>query len=120
VREVAVFGVVGVVATLTHYFCAIFAIERLARDVLEANFFAYCVAVGVSFAGHSLLTFRATMTYHRFLKFVVVSLSALAVSQALLWVLTIVDLVGHRINMVAVVCVVPCYSYVLNRFWVYQ
>lgn len=119
-REIVVFGVVGVLATLTHYFSAIFAVELLGWNVMVANMFAYCVAVGVSFFGHSLLTFRVAMSRSRFVKFVLVSLSALAVSQGLLWGLTEIALFRHRINMLAVVCVVPAYSYVFNKFWVYR
>lgn len=119
-REIAVFGAVGILATLTHYFCAIAAVELFGVSVMLANVLAYCVAVGVSFFGHSLLTFRVAMSRNRLFKFVVVSLSALAVSQALLWLLTAVAIFGHRINMLAVVCVVPAYSYLLNKFWVYK
>lgn len=119
-RELAVFGAVGVMATLTHYFSAILAVELLGFDVMVANMLAYCVAVGVSFFGHSLLTFRVAMSRERFIKFITVSLSALAVSQALLWLLTFSALFGHRINMLAVVFVVPIYSYILNKFWVYK
>lgn len=119
-REIVVFGAVGILATLTHYFSAIFAVELLAWDVMIANVFAYCVAVGVSFFGHSMLTFRTTMSRERFIKFAAVSLSALAVSQALLWLLTYVGVFGHRVNMLAVVFVVPAYSYILNKFWVYK
>lgn len=119
-REIVVFGAVGILATLTHYFSAIFAVEFFAWNVMIANVFAYCIAVGVSFFGHSLLTFRATMSRDRFIKFVAVSLSALAVSQALLWTLTYIGVFGHRINMLAVVFVVPVYSYILNKFWVYK
>jgi putative flippase GtrA len=119
-RELVVFGVVGIIATLTHYIAAIFAIEILGMDPLAANFIAYCTAVGVSFFGHSMLTFRTTMSRDRFIKFVTVSLSALAVSQGLLLLLTYIGFFGHRINMLAVVAVVPVYSYVLNKFWVYK
>lgn len=119
-REIVVFGAVGILATLTHYFSAVFAVELFGWNVMMANVFAYCVAVGVSFFGHSILTFRADMSRDRFVKFVVVSLSALSVSQALLWVLTYMGFFGHRINMLAVVCIVPIYSFSLNKFWVYK
>lgn len=119
-REIAVFGAVGILATLTHYFSAVVGVEAFGWSVMIANVFAYCIAVGVSFFGHSMLTFRATMNRDRFVKFVTVSLSALAVSQGLLWLLTSIAIVGHRINMLAVVCVVPVYSYLFNKFWVYK
>ena len=119
-REIVVFGAVGILATLTHYFSAVSAVEFFGLGVMIANVFAYCIAVGVSFFGHSMLTFRAAMSRGRFVKFVTVSLSALAVSQGLLWLLTSIAVFGHRINMLAVVCVVPVYSYCLNKFWVYK
>lgn len=119
-REIVIFGAVGILATLTHYLSAIFTIEAFGWDVMVANVFAYCMAVGVSFFGHSVLTFRAAMSRGRFVKFITVSLSALAVSQGLLWLLTSAAIFGHRINMLAVVCVVPVYSYFLNKFWVYK
>lgn len=119
-RELVVFGAVGIVATIVHYLCAILAIELLGLAVLHANVLAYGVAVGISFWGHSLLTFRSPMTRERLLKFVVVSLSALVLSQFLLWLLTTGSALGHRVNMIAVVCLVPFYTYVLNRFWVFE
>lgn len=118
--EIVVFGAVGIFATLTHYFFAVFIVESFGWDVMLANVFAYCMAVGVSFFGHSLLTFKAAMSRSRFFKFIIVSLSALAVSQSLLWVLTAAAVFGHRINMLAVVFIVPAYSYVFNKFWVYR
>lgn len=119
-REIVVFGSVGLAATLTHYLAAIVAIEAFGIAVLAANLIAYCIAVSISFLGHSILTFRATMTQSRLIKFIIVSLSALVVSQFILWFLTVIDLLGHRFNMLVVVGVVPCYSYLLSRFWVYQ
>ena len=119
-REVITFGVVGAVATLTHYGFAILAIEALGIDVLWSNLLAYLTAVGISFLGHSRLTFRATLSRERFVRFAATSLSALLLSQSLLWLLTTTAWFGHRINMLAVVCVIPCYTYLLSKFWVYR
>lgn len=119
-REIAVFGAVGILATLTHYFSAVVAVEVFGWGVMISNVFAYCIAVSVSFFGHSMLTFRSAMSGHRFIKFVTVSLSALVVSQGLLWLLTSIAISEYRINMLAVVSVVPAYSYLLNKFWVYK
>lgn len=119
-RELIAFGVVGIAATFVHYSTAIAFIEWLSLEVLIANFLAYCIAVGVSFLGHSRITFRTEMTRQRLVKFVVASVSALLFSQLLLFVLTNLGWFGHRINMVIIVCFVPCYSYILNKFWVYD
>lgn len=119
-RELLAFGLVGIAATLTHYAVAVVAVEVLGIGPLFANFIAYCVAVAVSFFGHSKMTFRAVMNRDRFIKFFAVSLSALVVSQGLLWLLTDIGYFGHRVNMLAVVAVVPVYTYILSKFWVYK
>lgn len=119
-REIVVFSLVGILATLTHYFSAIFVIELFGWHVMLANVVAYCIAVGVSFFGHSVFTFKAAMTRHRLVRFVVVSLTALLLTQLLLLGLTKIAWSGYRINMLAVVCVVPIYSYVVSKLWVYK
>lgn len=119
-REVIVFGLVGILATLTHYLIALLVVKWAGVGVLYANVFAYCVAVVVSFLGHSRLTFRADLDRGRFAKFVAASLSALAVSQSLLFVLTRLAIFDYQVNILAAVFVVPLYSFILNKFWVYR
>lgn len=119
-RELIVFGLVGIAATITHYCSALSFVEFLGLNVLIANFFAYCIAAGVSYVGHSKLTFKAEMNRVGAIKFVVVSLAALALSQSILAVLTYAAWFDYKINMLITVGVVPCFSYVLNKFWVYR
>lgn len=119
-RELLAFGSVGIIATCVHYGIALLAIEGLQLGVLQANFVAYCCAVGVSFVGHSRVTFRTQMTRARFIKFVVVSVSALLLSQILLYALTQAAWFHHRINFLVIVAFIPVYSYLLNKFWVYH
>lgn len=119
-REIIVFGVVGVLATLIHYTSAIAFVELLGLEVLMANFYAYCMAVGVSYVGHAKFTFRTSLETTGFCKFLVVSLSALALSQLLLGALAWLDWLHYRLNLLVVVAFVPIYSFVFNKFWVYR
>lgn len=119
-RELVVFGIVGVLATLVHYVSALLFVEGVGLAELTANFLAYCLAVGVSYFGHAIFTFRAPVSKKGFLKFIVVSLTALALSQALLYTLGRLGWFGFRINMLVVVCSIPVFSFVMNKFWVYR
>lgn len=119
-RELVFFAGVGLGATFTHYFVVLLLVELFSVAVLSANIIAYCIAVGVSYFGHSLLTFRVSLSRARLIKFVVVSLTALALSQLLLALLMMKQWFDYRINMAFVVAFVPVVSYLLNKFWVYR
>lgn len=119
-RELAVFACVGLAATFTHYAAVLLLVELVGSALLWANAIAYCCAVAVSFYGHSLLTFRVAMTRQRLIKFVVVSVSALILSQLLLTLLTTAEWFNYKINMLFIVGVVPCITYLMSKFWVYR
>ena len=75
------FLVVGVSAGLTH-FAAFFLLKHLFAQVLPEilNFFAFCVAFGVSFLGHRNLSFNDTTSSVKqsLGRFIVASLAGLA------------------------------------------
>lgn len=119
-RELVVFGIVGVGATLTHYTSALVFVELFAVNLFLANFWAFCIAVSVSYIGHSKLTFRKPMHRAGAIKFGVVSISALGLSQLVLAGLTWLALLDYKLNMLVTVGVIPVYSYILNKFWVYK
>lgn len=119
-RELIVFAAVGIGATFTHYTVALLLVEFSGTAVLIANVIAYCSAVAVSFFGHSLFTFKVALSQARLAKFVVVSLAALCLSQALLAFLMATARFDYRVNLIFVVAFVPVVSYLLNKFWVYK
>lgn len=118
-KQVLTFGLVGVLATLIHYTIALFCIERLFIAPLLANVIAYATAVTVSYLGHSALTFKKSRTKSNAVKFLTVSLLALALSQLVLHFLTIYTALGHRLIFMIVVFSIPALSFVLNKYWVY-
>lgn len=119
-RELVVFACVGIAATATHYSVAILLVELLGVSVLSANVVGYCGAVSVSYFGHSMLTFRVPSSKARLIRYLVVSLSALILSQLLLAFLTAKQWFHYKINMGVVVTTVPVVSYLLSKFWVYR
>lgn len=119
-REVFFFGVVGILATLTHYFCALVSHEKLLISIYIANLIGYLCAVAVSFIGHSLLTFNVGLKLKFLGPFILVSVSTFFVSECVLWVLQDVMRLDPRISIAIIVITIPVISYILNKFWVYK
>ena len=120
-RQVPLFAVVGVAATLTHVIAALAARELGDLSPLAANFVGYACAVGVSYLGNARFTFRRAVLHGpQFVRFVVVSLAGLALTQGLTWLLA--ERAGWPFWMaLAVVAVaVPALSFVLQRVWAFR
>lgn len=119
--QISRFGMVGAAATGTHY--AVALAVNLVVSAYLANVAGYGCALGVSYLGHQRLTFqlrRDAVAHRRQLpRFVVASLTALAVSQAALVLLQSLAAPAH-LALIAAVLTVPPITFVLNRSWVFR
>lgn len=118
--QLAIFGVVGVSATLTHYFVALLSHERALVPLYFSNILGYCAAVAISFFGHGKLTFRRELDLGVFLRFVVVSITTLGVSELLLFIMETWLVLSHRISLAVVVCTIPVITFLLSKLWVFR
>jgi putative flippase GtrA len=121
VHQVPLFAIVGAVATLTHVSAALVARQLIGLEPLEANFVGYLTAVGVSYFGNARLTFRRRALHGpQFMRFVVVSLAGLGVTQGLTWLL--VQQMGWPFWAALGVCAVavPALSFALSRVWAFR
>lgn len=118
--QLAIFGVVGVSATLTHYFVALFCHELGQIEIYYANVLGYCAAVAISYFGHGKLTFRRQLSMAVFLRFAVVSLTTLGFSELLLLALEHGLALSHRISLAVVVCTIPVITFLLSKLWVFK
>ena len=119
-KQFSTFVAVGVLATATHYLCALGLIEGVDANVYLGNLGGYLAAVGVSFLGHSWLTFRQPLSRAALQRFVPASLSTLATSQLVLWALQAGTSLPPRLTMALAVLVSVVQSYLINRWWVYR
>lgn len=118
--QFARFGFVGMLATTVHYGVAV--IFLLVASPYLANLAGYCTAVGVSYFGHHRFTFgiAAESAAHgrRLPRFIVMSLSALVLSQLVLAAASAVGLT-EVIGLAAAALSVPLYTFLLSRLWVF-
>lgn len=119
-RQLLMFGLVGLAATLTHYLIALGSHEALGFSLYVANLAGYVSAVGVSYFGHGLLTFRVTLCRSVFRRFVVVSIATFLASEVLLAGLESILKLPHRVSLAVVVLTIPAISFLLNKLWVYR
>jgi putative flippase GtrA len=119
-RQLAVFGLVGVMATVTHYLVALGCHEIAGTGLHASNLIGYACAVGVSYFGHGLLTFRVQLDGRVLRRFVLVSIATFAASAGILAGLEDYLNLPHRLSLAVVVMVIPLISFLLNKLWVYR
>ncbi|MEL7138867.1 MAG: GtrA family protein [Pseudomonadota bacterium] len=114
------FGIVGVAATLTHALGVIAFVELAGLTPAWANPAAFLVAVPVSYFGHYFFTYAASSAHgETMLRFVAVSGSSFAVSQAI--VLGMEALGGpYELAVAIFVVVVPATNFVLFNLLVFR
>jgi putative flippase GtrA len=120
-QQVPLFVIVGAAATLTHVAAALAAREWAGLSPMQANFVGYLCAVGVSYLGNARFTFRRAVLHGpQFVRFVVVSLAGLALTQGLTWLL--VERLGWPFwaGLAVVAIAVPALSFVLQRLWAFR
>lgn len=121
VQQVPLFAVVGIAATLTHVAAALATRALAGVAPLEANLVGYIAAVGVSYLGNARLTFRRpAWRGGQFLRFVVVSLLGLGVTQALTWLLVLRLGWPFWAGLGVVAVATPSFSFALSRAWAFR
>lgn len=120
VRQASRFVVVGGLATAVHVAAALAARTWLHASPLAANFTGYVCAVLVSYLGNSRWSFEQAHAWPQFARFLVMSLSGLALNQALTWLTTSVLGLPFGVALALTVVAVPAFSFVLARLWVFR
>jgi putative flippase GtrA len=120
-REINVFVLVGVTATLTQVGVSLAAQRWLGLGSVAASVAGYACSVGVSYFGNALFTFRRPALHGpQFARFAVISLTGLAVN------LTTVALCTHALGwplwmaLIPVVLVVPGSTFAMSKLWAFR
>ena len=119
-RQAASFGLIGVTATGVHVLVALAARHLAHLAPLSASFTGYLAAVSVSYFGNTFLTFGAEpWRGPQIVRFAVMSLSGLALGQAIIWLLVTRLGLPFWVGLAGMVAVVPAASFAAARFWVF-
>lgn len=121
VRLGARFGIIGALATLTHFAVLAAMLGLTIAGPVLANTVAYIMALGVSFFGHHFWTFRASgALLPSFLRFLGASGGAFLISTLLLVLLIRVFGVPDTIAAFVAAASIPIMTYSASRLWVFR
>ncbi len=117
-REVAVFGVVGVAATVAHYVIANFVNSAFGISIFWCNLIGFLCAFSVSYFGHYHLSFRSDAPHLKALpKFGFTALLGFLVNNAVLVVL-VWGAGQERIWFIAIAMVFSAGTvFTVSKFW---
>ena len=120
-REIPLFVLVGIMATLTNYVGALAAQRFGGAGPLLAGLVGYLSAVGISYVGNSRLTFRRPVRHGpQFMRFCVISLTGLALNLGLVYAGAHVIGWPLWLALVPVVLTVPAATFALSKFWAFR
>lgn len=117
------FGIVGLIAALSHYFLVILLIRPQYQVSLKyANLLAFLAAFWVSYFGHRIFTFQAMHLKHRetLKKFIVVAGLGFMLNESVL-------LISHNyldtpisILILFSIGITSIFTFLLNRYFAFQ
>ena len=114
------FGFVGLVATGV-YLLVSHLVVAMQFSVFVANLFGYLASVGVSYFGHSILTFRSTISHAvRGPKFLAVSVLTYVISNLIVLLTVEVWNYSFLVASIVVACSIPLLTWVLSRYWIFR
>lgn len=120
VRQGVFFALVGALASATHVAAALSA-AALGLAPMRANLVGYACAVGVSYLGNARMTFRTpALRRAQFVRFVIVSLLALGLNQAIVHVLVVRLGWPFPYALAVVVVAVAAFSFTLSKLWAFR
>ena len=123
--QYAKFGGVGLCSTATHVGVYSALIEFLSVAPLISNFFAFCVAVGVSFFGHFHWTFASEGNGRRpartaFLRFLVTALVGLGLNSLIVYLVDKVLGLHYFYSVLGMLFLVPPFLFIMSKYWAFQ
>ena len=117
-RQLPWFVVFGIAASATHLAVALSAAHWFGMKPLTANTVAFLCALGVSYLGNAIVTFRVEpWRAGAFAKFCVLSLASFGMNQVIVYGLTVRLGWPFWASLMVVVAVIPPFTFLLAKLW---
>jgi putative flippase GtrA len=123
------FGTIGALATLVHVGIFATLIELFDLWEVQANLVAFCIAVGVSYIGHSRWTFKVEQTLKEknrlrvnksFIRFWLVSIMGLIINTLVVFLVSDIWQAPYYYAMALMVTVTPLFIFTTSKLWVFK
>lgn len=116
------FGIVGALATLTHFMVLVALVEHVYMQPTLANGAAFLCAVSVTYLGQSVWVFsgHGSINLVKLLRFSVSLAIGFAVNISIMALATEILGLGYRIGFLIACLLVPMLSFIINKLWVFR
>ncbi len=115
------FGIVGVAATAVYWVVTVTLAQGFGIGAVFASLLGVACSASVSYFGHQIYSFRVEPDHDRYvLRFILVNGFTLGLNLLLIWLIVDIIHFAPAIGATAVVIVIPCLNYVLNKYFVFQ
>ncbi len=120
IKQVIVYGVVGVAALLVQV-VLYFILCRLSVNPLYANFIGNGMGVIVGYKGHTKFTFERTHKFSQkeFIKYVVTALIGLAINSISVYVLVTLLKYHSDVGLIPMF-ITPGITFLISKFWAFK
>lgn len=115
------FGIVGASAALIHFSTVVFLVQIYAFEPLVANGLAFMVAFQISYFGHRLWTFQHTTQQHRvaFPRLLLVQILNFLANETLFYIFLTFHF-PYAIALLIVLSVLPIFTFISSKLWVFR
>ncbi|MET0027708.1 MAG: GtrA family protein [Candidatus Thiodiazotropha sp.] len=120
--EIVRFGIVGVAASLTHFVSVYLIVSVFGLQPILANIFAFLIAFGVSYIGHSLWTFSHKKHQHNktVARFLGVAIFSFALNEGGYYLLLEYTQLEYLVSLLIVLIIVPVITFILSKYWAFS
>ncbi|HHY0351345.1 GtrA family protein [Vibrio cholerae] len=110
---------IGVINTILHFIILVSCVELLTLDATLSNSFAFMFSNVFSYFANTKMTFKATISFSRYVSFFSASIFSLFLTLAISYISTLYDL-HYLIGFCFIVVLVPALSFIIMKFWVFS
>ncbi|NOE20674.1 GtrA family protein [Ruegeria atlantica] len=119
-RSILSFGVVGILATVTHALVAIALIEICSLHPFSANAFGFVTGFMVSYFGHHRFSFQSEAGHRRAMpRFLAIAGLGLFLNQVIVYLMVNLGGVNYFLALCVIILTVPAITYLTSRRWAF-
>jgi putative flippase GtrA len=111
--------VIGIVNTLLHGAILSVLVELAGFDVVLGNLIAFICANVFSYFANSYVTFKMPPSFPHYVRFVLTSLTSLALTLGIAWAAEFAGL-HYWEGFIMIIAIVPAASYLFMKFWAFS
>lgn len=118
-RQLSVFSVVGVLATLNHTLVASLVIYVFSTGATVANTLGYCFSVPISYYGHTRYSFNSHFSMSGFFRFFFVNSWLFGIALIISLLIDYFS-VNPYMGVFVTVIVIPVSSFLVHKFYTFK